>query len=343
MLDAPLIDQLSVEIADAQLRRRPDLAQRYGAVGRRRCVEDTAFHLRYLDAAVTLEDATLFADYVAWAKVMLASRGVGASDLVDNLQEIRTALLARDLDAATAVVDTSLAALTSMPAEIPSFLARQGKFSDEARNYLRDVLAGRRMSAEAILEKLTAQGASLQDLYLEIFEPVQHEIGRLWQLNEISIAQEHFCTAAVQRSISGLYSKLFGGGAGRRRVVAACAGRELHEIGLRMVTDLLELNGWDTVYLGANIPIESVVSTVAEAPTALVAISVTITPHLASARELIDALRAHPGTRHVPVIAGGYPFRLSDAIAARIGADAWAANASEAVSRAEELALRGRL
>lgn len=342
MLDTRLIDQLAEEIADAQLLRMPELAQRYGALGRRRCIEDTTFHLRYLDAAVTLEDTTLFGDYIAWAKVMLASRGVGESDLLENLKEIRTALLARDLADAAAVVDTTIAALNSMPAAIPSFLAREGRFSDASRDYLREVLAGRRMRAEAILEDLIAEGATLQDLYLEIFEPVQHELGRLWQVNEITIAQEHFCTAAVQRSISGLYAKLFVGSAGRRRVVAACAGRELHEIGLRMVTDLLEINGWDTVYLGANLPIESVVGTVAEAPTALVAISVTITPHLASARALIDALRASPQTRSVPVLAGGYPFRLSSAIAARIGADAWALNASEAVTRAEELMVRGR-
>ncbi|MFZ2490955.1 MAG: cobalamin-dependent protein, partial [Thermoanaerobaculia bacterium] len=334
MLDPGLIDQMAVEIADAQLRRMPELAQRYGSIGRRRCIEDTTFHLRYLDAAVTLDDATLFGDYIAWAKVMLASRGVGENDLLENLHEIRAALLSHALADAAAVVDTTIATLATMPAAIPSFLTRSSRFSDVSRDYLREVLAGRRLRAEAILEQAIAGGATLQDLYLEIFEPVQHEIGRLWQVNEITIAQEHFCTAAVQRSISGLYAKLFVGSAGRRRVVAACAGRELHEIGLRMVTDLLELNGWDTVYLGANIPIESVVRTVAEAPTALVAISVTITPHLASARELIDALRASPRTRDVPVIAGGYPFRLSNAIAARLGADAWAVNASDAVIRA---------
>jgi hypothetical protein len=36
--------------------------------------------------------------------------------------------------------------------------------------------------------------------------------------------------------------------------VAACVSGELHEIGVRMLCDLLEMEGWNTIYLGANVP-----------------------------------------------------------------------------------------
>jgi methanogenic corrinoid protein MtbC1 len=80
------------------------------------------------------------------------------------------------------------------------------------------------------------------------------------------------------------------------------------------------------------------VQTVAEAPTALVALSTTITPNLRTLAALIEALHANADTRHVPIIVGGYPFRLSQGIVEQIGANGWAANAAEAVRRADELA-----
>ena len=85
-------------------------------------------------------------------------------------------------------------------------------------------------------------------------------------------------------------------------------------------------------------PAESIIKTVAEAPTALVAISATITPHLRTLTSLVQALRANEVTARVPIIVGGYPFRLSNALVARIGADGWATNAAEAVRLANELA-----
>ena len=44
----------------------------------------------------------------------------------------------------------------------------------------------------------------------------------------------------------------------------ACVAGETHEIGTRMVADLLELAGWDTIYLGGNVPISDVVQVLVE-------------------------------------------------------------------------------
>lgn len=333
--DPLALQQTAAAIVEAQLARTPELARRYGAIGRVRCLEDTSFHLNYLAQAVELDDPALFEDYIAWAKVMLASRGIGIADLTANLEAIRAAIAHEP--AAVAIVDGAISRLAAMAEEVESFIVAETDLGRAAALYLDALLAGKRNDAEMLIRDLAARGTPLADFYLRIFEPVQREIGRLWQMNRITVAQEHFCTAAVQRSIGGLYATMFSGTPGRRRVVAACAGDELHEVGLRMVTDLLELNGWDTVYLGANVPIDSVVKTVASSTTSLIAISATITPHLRNARQLIAALRANPATAAVPVMVGGYPFRLSGRIAKAIGADAWAPDAATAVEIANRL------
>ena len=336
--DPVSLQRVATAVSDAQLGAMPALRARYGAKGRQHCIDDTVFHLTYLGEAVEFDDATLFEDYIAWAKVMLASRGVGSADLSGNLEQMRATLALENEPGAVAIIEHVLARLPFLPDTAATFVGAEGGLADVARAYLGFIRGGKRQQADSLVHGALAEGASIPDLYLKIFEPIQHEIGRLWQMNQISVAQEHFCTAAVQRSMSQLYPMLFSGAPGRRRVVAACAGGELHEIGLRMVTDLLESNGWDTVYLGANVPTEGVVQTVAEAPTALVALSTTITPNLRKLAALIEALRANADTKHVPIIVGGYPFRLSQGIVERIGANGWAANAAEAVRRADELA-----
>lgn len=311
---------------------------RHGESGRQHCIDDTVFHLSYLAEAVEFGDASLFADYIAWARVMLTSRGIEAEDLTQNLLGIRSALDAGEANSEVAIIDEVLARLPLMPDAPATFVAGSGDLEDVAREYLALILHGNHHQADQLVHRAVSDGASIADVYLRIFEPIQHEIGRLWQLNQINVAQEHFCTAAVQRSMSHLYSPLFTGKPGRRRVVAACAGGELHEIGMRMVADLLEMNGWDSVYLGANVPVQSVVQMVAETPTALVALSATITPNLRKLAGMIEALRANRSTASIPIIVGGYPFRLSEGIVAQIGANGWAANAAEAVRRANELA-----
>lgn len=37
-----------------------------------------------------------------------------------------------------------------------------------------------------------------------------------------------------------------------------------HEIGMRMVADFFEMEGWDTYYLGANTPTRSILQTIVD-------------------------------------------------------------------------------
>jgi len=96
------------------------------------------------------------------------------------------------------------------------------------------------------------KGFLYKELYLKVSQRTQREVGRLWQLNRISVAQEHFCTGATQQIMAFLYPHLFRGGSKARRVLVACVGKELHEIGARMVADFFELEGWDSYFIGAN-------------------------------------------------------------------------------------------
>ena len=116
-----------------------------------------------------------------------------------------------------------------------------------------------------------------------------------------------------------------------RTLIAACVDAERHEVGLRMLCDLLDLEGWHTTYLGAAVPVESLVAMVQRRRPHVVALSAALSPHLPRIRTMIDAINQALGKQRPLVIVGGRPFLDDPTLATRLGADFTATNAVEAV------------
>ncbi|MCA9973676.1 MAG: cobalamin-dependent protein [Anaerolineales bacterium] len=210
-----------------------------------------------------------------------------------------------------------------------------------AHAYLDALLQRRRHAANQLIQEAVQQGTPVQEIYLQVFEPVQHEIGRLWQLNQISVAEEHYCTAATQLVMSQLYPHIFTTRKNGWRFTAASIGGELHELGIRMVADFFEMAGWDTVYLGANTPAQAIVETLQAARSHILGISATMMFHITAVAELIRQVRLTPAGRQIRIMVGGYPFNVTPDLWQSVGADGFASNAVEAVHVATQLLRNG--
>ena len=209
------------------------------------------------------------------------------------------------------------------------------------RDYLDALLDGDRPRAARLVLDAVEAGMPVHDVYMGVFQPAQYEVGRLWQKNRISVAQEHYCTAATQFVMSQLYPYIFGGERTGRTLVACCVGGELHELGMRMVSDFFEMDGWDTYYLGANMPAPDVAGAVAERGADLLGVSVTMTFNVHLVRLVVDAVRAEPGAKDARILVGGYPFLLDADLWRDVGADGFAADAVEAVVLGKRLVGEG--
>ncbi len=206
-----------------------------------------------------------------------------------------------------------------------------------AQQYFEALRRGERRRASQLIMDAVAGGTPVKDIYLNVFQAVQHEIGRLWQINQLSVAQEHYCTAATQLIMSQLYPHIFAAEKNGSTLVATCVAGDLHELGVRMVSDFFEMEGWDTFYLGANTPHASVISTLVERRANVLGISATMPFHLEAVRELIQTVRQSPPCAEVKILVGGHPFNRKPELWREFGADGWAVDAQQAIALANRL------
>lgn len=338
--------ELAAALVEREFSRHPDLITRYGPTGRAKSEQDAGYHLAYLAQALAMDNRALFIDYVGWAKVMLAQRQVRAADLAFHLEclaEILVEILPTPAGPAAAeFVRAALAAMPDQPDDLPTFLHEGAPLSPLAHQYLEALRRGERQLASRLILDAVDQGTPIKEIYLHVFQASQYEIGRLWQTNRLSVAQEHYCTAATQLIMSQLYPHIFAQEKKSRTLVATCVAGDLHEMGVRMVADFFEMDGWDTFYLGANTPLNDVITTLHDRQAHALAISATISYHIDAVRDLIQAVRRDAALRHVKILVGGYPFNLDPSLAPKLGADGSAHDAEAAIALANQLTAGGR-
>lgn len=304
--------------------------------------QDVEYHLAYLGGALAAGQPLLFADYVAWARDLLVGVGLSASDLAGTFDAMQ-AVLAKHLPPEEwAVVADYVAAgqreASAAPRQSPSFLDPLAPHAALAQDYLDRLLHGERQAASQLILTAHQAGVSVRDLYLHVFQPTQQEVGRLWQINQISVAQEHYCTAATQFIMSQLYPTVFATPKKPNHVmVATCVGGELHEVGVRMLADFFEMDGWDTYYLGAYTPVDAIAEAVRAQHARLLAISVTMTFHVPALITLIQLVRASTNGHPVKIMVGGYPFNIVPTLWQDVGADGYARNVQDALQVAYQL------
>ena len=332
---------LATRAVERQYCAQSGVWEKYGEAGRDKSLRDAAFHFQYLAEALDADDPALFLEYLGWAKVLFAGLRLPEGALEGSLRAMREAVEERLPDelrgGVTACLDLGLGHLVEAPSELATFLPCGAPLVELARAYLDALRQGDRQPASRLILEAADGGTPVRDLYLHVFQPCQHEIGRLWQMNQLSVAEEHYCTAATQLIMSQLYPRIFATERIGRRLVATCVADELHEIGLRMVADFFEMEGWDTYYLGGNVPAETVVRAVAERRADVLGISATIAYHVSAVTELIRVVKLSEAGRHVKLLVGGYPFNVAADLWRRVGADGFGRSAEEAVTAATGL------
>jgi methanogenic corrinoid protein MtbC1 len=173
---------------------------------------------------------------------------------------------------------------------------------------------------------------SVEQVVNGLIFPALVEVGERWMQKEFTVAQEHFASAFVRSRLANLFhsSPYYAAGP---LILVACAPGELHEIGAQVLALFLRRAGYRVVYLGQNVPEESLLSMIRTLHPALVCCAASRTETAANLRHLAEAVDKMGDELHErPILAfGGAIFNRHPALAEKLGARYLGADAAIAV------------
>lgn len=333
-------DDKMIEIAKLVFMRHfeadPKLREVYDERRKMLMYEDILYNLGYLDTAMRLNDYQIFPEYARWIYRLLCYLMKDLNREMIRVQitqhfDILNSVLAEKLpldETRKASLHIQNAIVTiKKEAESQDMPERilDGNYLEIKKNYIKLLLEGNTRGAIHIIEEAAQSGIRLEDIYIEILQKVMYEVGDLWHKQIITIDKEHYCTSTTQMALAQFYSTIFSKPRKGLKIITCSVGSELHEMGIRMVSDLFEYNGWDSIYLGAGVPKEALLHAIKEHKPNLVGLSVTMPQHLPLCLEYVNEIRET--FKDVKIAVGGRAFETTDRLWEKWDVDVYKENA----------------
>jgi MerR family transcriptional regulator, light-induced transcriptional regulator len=293
--------------------------------------------LEELAGALAANRPQLFVEHVRWMKAVLKARGVQAGALKSGLDCLNRVLVAElPTVSATAAAGACQEAVRSLDHEDEVSYSRpltvESVYGRLAGSYLLALLEGDRSRATRLILNAAEAGHSVADLYLKVLLPAQEEAGRMWQEDEINVAEEHFATATTKMLMSQLRSYVSKRAPNGKTLLASAVAGNHHEIGIHAVAEFFEMDGWRVIQLGSDVPVRDLVEAVGFYQADLLGLSVCLRTQLATLKQTIEAVRRSERVAVVKILVGGRGLVGASDLAAEFGADGYAADPSQAVA-----------
>ena len=179
---------------------------------------------------------------------------------------------------------------------------------DGIRGMLDTALTARDKSAAVAvaLSAVEAGDVTIPDLYA-VLASILAAVGDRWQSGDVCVWEEHLASSTVRTIIEALYPRVShlvaARGHDRGTVLLTCPPHEAHDLGLRMLSDRLELAGWTVYFLGADTPRDEIVAAARSLGVDAVVLSISTHFHRVAFRYLLTSL--HEALPEVRILTGG--------------------------------------
>jgi methanogenic corrinoid protein MtbC1 len=311
----------------------PEIYARFSEAGRNACVQELTLQLDFLRPTLETGDISPFITYLAWLVDVLTSRGVPLQVVTRSLDDLGLFFETKLGVQATPIIAALSSGKEALSSGIPApVIGASPSRWKEAEVYSEAALRGRQDDAIALLEDAFTRAGSLPLVAVNVIQPAMYDVGRLWQENRVSVAQEHLATATSESWLAQSMARVKAApDNGKRAVFAAAAGNQ-HILGLNMVADAFELDGWVVDNLGADTPIETLVVHVRDTRPHLVGLSATLPQHLWGLRQTVDRLGQAFGDACPRIAVGGLAINQFPGLAGWVGAEVLGPDALAAVA-----------
>jgi corrinoid protein of di/trimethylamine methyltransferase len=199
------------------------------------------------------------------------------------------------------------------------------------------VREGDEEAAVAVAEDIISDGLDPLEFINDGFAAGMSQVGELFASEEISLPEVIVAAEAMRAGMAVLEARVPAGGNHKRAtVVLGVAEGDMHDIGKRIVATMLGVNGFEVIDIGRDVPAARFIEEVRVRNAEIVGCSALMTNTMMGMQALEDGLRQAGMRDRVKTMIGG--AATTQHFADKIGADAWAENANQAVEKAKELA-----
>lgn len=190
-------------------------------------------------------------------------------------------------------------------------------------------------SAQEKTQVAIEAGISAEKILQQGLIPAMEEVGRLYETGEFYVPEMLIAARAMQGGLNLLKPLLVDSGVeSAGKVVIGTVRGDLHDIGKNLVAMMLEGAGFEIVDLGTDVAPEAFVEATKDGAN-IVGLSALLTTTMVAMESTIQALEEAGVRDQVKVIIGGAP--ITQEYADQIGADSFAADASQAVTQAKKM------
>ena len=207
---------------------------------------------------------------------------------------------------------------------------------EKVKAIFQGVVEGDNAGVQANVSAALAAGVAASTILNEGLIAGMAEVGRLFEEGEYFVPEMLIAARAMKGAMAILKPHLAAGEVGMAgKVILGTVKGDLHDIGKNLVGLMLEGAGFQVIDLGSDVSAEKYVEAAKTHAPQIVAMSALLTTTMVNMKGTIAALEEAGLRGKLKIMIGGAP--VTDAFAAQIGADGYAADASRAVATAKAL------
>lgn len=205
----------------------------------------------------------------------------------------------------------------------------------ELKTIYQSVIDGETANVEAGVQSALAAGMPAETILNAALIAAMSEVGKRFEEGDFFVPEMLIAARAMQAGLRLLKPHLAADGApAAGKIVIGTVKGDLHDIGKNLVAMMLEGSGFEVLDLGVDVAPEAFVQAAREGAQ-VIGMSALLTTTMANMPATIEALKTAGLREQVKVMVGGAP--VTEAYANRIGADAYAPDASSAARVARSL------
>jgi methanogenic corrinoid protein MtbC1 len=184
-----------------------------------------------------------------------------------------------------------------------------------------------RAGAAAIIDSVLAEGIAPLDVITNILDPAIVELGRLWEVEAMSLAQNFVASKIAEDTLLRCVPAVGDIPHPKGAVVIGNIEDDFHSLGRKAVGLFLSAAGWDVHDLGNDVPAEDLLDKALEVNASVIGVSAMMQTTALNIRKVRRLLNDRGLAGRIKLAVGGAVFNWRPDLVAEVGGDGTAHNA----------------